>query len=115
MDSLDASLAWRAVRKKGGEFSSTKVATRHRRSPIAPPHAPAPLTHAPSCFSCPIRMAGCTLLVTAHPDDEAMFFSPTILHLIEQGLRVALLCVSTGAAQVAGGGSGRRRPHPSPS
>jgi LmbE family N-acetylglucosaminyl deacetylase len=59
-------------------------------------------------------MAGCTLLVTAHPDDEAMFFSPTILYLINQGLRVALLCLSTGAAQVAGGGSARRRLHLNP-
>ena len=76
-------------------------------------------------------MAGCTVLVTAHPDDEAMFFGPTILRLIEQGLRVALLCLSTGVrrrqaaprggrrAEVAsggggGGGSGRRRPCPNP-
>lgn len=42
--------------------------------------------------------AGCALLVTAHPDDEAMFWAPTILALVERGLRVALLCLSTGAA-----------------
>ena len=42
--------------------------------------------------------AGCALEVTAHPDDEAMFWAPTILALVERGLRVALLCLSTGAA-----------------
>lgn len=40
--------------------------------------------------------ADCALLVTAHPDDEAMFWAPTILALLDQGLRVALLCLSTG-------------------
>jgi N-acetylglucosaminylphosphatidylinositol deacetylase len=37
------------------------------------------------------------LLITAHPDDEAMFFTPTILSLIDQGYIVHLLCLSTGA------------------
>ncbi|XP_064620481.1 N-acetylglucosaminyl-phosphatidylinositol de-N-acetylase-like [Lineus longissimus] len=36
------------------------------------------------------------LLVTAHPDDECMFFSPTILHLTSAGHKVFLLCLSTG-------------------
>ena len=36
------------------------------------------------------------LVVTAHPDDEAMFFSPAILALREAGLRLQLLCLSTG-------------------
>jgi N-acetylglucosaminylphosphatidylinositol deacetylase len=39
------------------------------------------------------------LIVTAHPDDETMFFAPTVLHLVEQGLRVALLCLSTGSSE----------------
>lgn len=36
------------------------------------------------------------LLLTAHPDDEAMFFSPTILQLIAQGWEVRGLCLSVG-------------------
>ena len=47
------------------------------------------------------NLADCALLVTAHPDDEAMFWAPTILALLEQGLRVALLCLSTGAGRRA--------------
>lgn len=46
-------------------------------------------------------MADCALLVTAHPDDEAMFWAPTILALLERGLRVALLCLSTGSGRRA--------------
>lgn len=37
------------------------------------------------------------LFVTAHPDDETMFFSPSILNLVDRGMQVALLCLSTGA------------------
>jgi N-acetylglucosaminylphosphatidylinositol deacetylase len=37
------------------------------------------------------------LFVTAHPDDETMFFSPSILDLVDRGMQVALLCLSTGA------------------
>ncbi|WWC68326.1 uncharacterized protein I206_102251 [Kwoniella pini CBS 10737] len=36
------------------------------------------------------------LLVTAHPDDEVMFFSPTILSLIQEGWEVSGLCLSSG-------------------
>lgn len=36
------------------------------------------------------------LLVIAHPDDEAMFFVPTVLALARDGRRVHLLCLSTG-------------------
>ncbi|XP_065123164.2 N-acetylglucosaminyl-phosphatidylinositol de-N-acetylase [Paramisgurnus dabryanus] len=36
------------------------------------------------------------LVVTAHPDDECMFFAPTILNLIESKVAVHLLCLSTG-------------------
>ncbi|XP_075374447.1 N-acetylglucosaminyl-phosphatidylinositol de-N-acetylase isoform X3 [Mycteria americana] len=34
------------------------------------------------------------LLVTAHPDDEAMFFAPTVLGLGRAGARAAVLCCS---------------------
>uniref|UniRef100_A0A8C7EEP6 N-acetylglucosaminylphosphatidylinositol deacetylase n=1 Tax=Nothoprocta perdicaria TaxID=30464 RepID=A0A8C7EEP6_NOTPE len=36
------------------------------------------------------------LLVTAHPDDEALFFAPTALRLGRGGARAALLCCSAG-------------------
>uniref|UniRef100_A0A8C3JS86 N-acetylglucosaminylphosphatidylinositol deacetylase n=1 Tax=Calidris pygmaea TaxID=425635 RepID=A0A8C3JS86_9CHAR len=36
------------------------------------------------------------LLVTAHPDDEAMFFAPTVLGLGRDGARPAVLCCSPG-------------------
>ena len=39
---------------------------------------------------------GPVLIVTAHPDDECMFFSPVILSLIKWGVPVDLLCLSSG-------------------
>ncbi len=44
------------------------------------------------------------LLVIAHPDDESMFFIPTIVHLRSNGLRsrpikLHLLCLSAGNAE----------------
>lgn len=36
------------------------------------------------------------LLVIAHPDDECMFFGPTIFRLCEQGADVYILCLSMG-------------------
>uniref|UniRef100_A0A3P9BHA9 N-acetylglucosaminylphosphatidylinositol deacetylase n=1 Tax=Maylandia zebra TaxID=106582 RepID=A0A3P9BHA9_9CICH len=36
------------------------------------------------------------LVVTAHPDDECMFFAPTIIRLIELNATVHLLCLSEG-------------------
>lgn len=36
------------------------------------------------------------LLVTAHPDDECMFFSPAILDLHRQNVQVFILCLSRG-------------------
>uniref|UniRef100_A0A9L0SPU5 N-acetylglucosaminylphosphatidylinositol deacetylase n=1 Tax=Equus caballus TaxID=9796 RepID=A0A9L0SPU5_HORSE len=37
-----------------------------------------------------------SLLVIAHPDDEAMFFAPTVLGLARLRHRVSLLCFSAG-------------------
>lgn len=37
------------------------------------------------------------LLVTAHPDDESMFFGPTLVNIIRDGIDVYLLCLSNGA------------------
>ena len=43
------------------------------------------------------------LLVTAHPDDEAMFFAPTILSLIrKQSIGLFHLCLSSGNADGLG-------------
>ena len=42
------------------------------------------------------RDAKAVLFVTAHPDDETMFFAPTILNLIASGISVHLLCLSNG-------------------
>lgn len=36
------------------------------------------------------------LLVTAHPDDECMFFTPSVRHFKGRGDRLDLLCLSTG-------------------
>lgn len=36
------------------------------------------------------------LILTAHPDDECMFFSPTILSLVKQNVHVKALCLSSG-------------------
>ncbi|XP_034538907.1 N-acetylglucosaminyl-phosphatidylinositol de-N-acetylase [Notolabrus celidotus] len=36
------------------------------------------------------------LIVTAHPDDECMFFAPTIVRLVELNINVHLLCLSEG-------------------
>jgi hypothetical protein len=36
------------------------------------------------------------LLLTAHPDDECMFFSPTLLAFVSLGVQVFALSLSTG-------------------
>ena len=36
------------------------------------------------------------LIVTAHPDDECMFFGPTILHLKMRNIPVKIVCLSSG-------------------
>ncbi|XP_010940401.4 LOW QUALITY PROTEIN: uncharacterized protein [Elaeis guineensis] len=42
------------------------------------------------------------LLVVAHPDDESMFFAPTILFLTSEGHNPHILCMSTGNAEGVG-------------
>ncbi|KAK9799407.1 hypothetical protein WJX73_003888 [Symbiochloris irregularis] len=44
----------------------------------------------------PISGSSSILVVTAHPDDETIFFSPTILSLRQKHLEVHLLCFTTG-------------------
>ena len=36
------------------------------------------------------------ILVTAHPDDECMFFAPTIRTMLANGVDVRIVCLSTG-------------------
>ena len=36
------------------------------------------------------------LIVTAHPDDECMFFGPTLCHLADRNIQAKVLCLSTG-------------------
>ncbi|XP_007943771.1 N-acetylglucosaminyl-phosphatidylinositol de-N-acetylase [Orycteropus afer afer] len=43
-----------------------------------------------------LRAESRTLLVIAHPDDEAMFFAPTVLGLARLRHQVSVLCFSTG-------------------
>ena len=47
----------------------------------------------------PIPQAGRVLLVTAHPDDETIFFSPTISALRYAGNEVFLLCFTNGTCR----------------
>lgn len=37
-----------------------------------------------------------TLLVIAHPDDEVMFFGPTLNHFRRKGENLHVLCLSSG-------------------
>lgn len=39
------------------------------------------------------------LLVTAHPDDECMFFGPTLVALRKRNCRIFVLCMSRGVSQ----------------
>lgn len=46
----------------------------------------------------PIEQPGRVLIVIAHPDDETIFFSPTISALRSAGQEVYLLCFTNGEA-----------------
>lgn len=48
-----------------------------------------------------------TLLIVAHPDDETMFFGPTIMNLIENKKSLIILCLTDGNADNLG--SSRRQ------
>jgi LmbE family N-acetylglucosaminyl deacetylase len=48
-----------------------------------------------------MEFLGRTLLVIAHPDDESMFFVPTIDGLVASNREVFVLCLSTGNLMVA--------------
>ena len=46
----------------------------------------------------PISQPGRVLLVTAHPDDEVIFFSSSVTALHAAGAEVFLLCLTSGAS-----------------
>lgn len=48
-----------------------------------------------------------TLIVVAHPDDETMFFGPTILNLVRNSKSIDLLCLTNGNSD----GIGQQREH----
>jgi LmbE family N-acetylglucosaminyl deacetylase len=51
---------------------------------------------AASLVEVPLRFPGRVMLVTAHPDDESMFFVPVVQSLIARNLHVMLLCLTSG-------------------
>lgn len=54
------------------------------------------------CGSIRALPRGYVLLVIAHPDDEAMFFVPTIDWLVSNRVDVRILCLSNGGADGLG-------------
>ncbi|XP_015907264.2 N-acetylglucosaminyl-phosphatidylinositol de-N-acetylase isoform X1 [Parasteatoda tepidariorum] len=50
----------------------------------------------PSIF---IKKKSTVLFVIAHPDDECMFFAPTILSILRRNFEVYVLCLSSGGYQ----------------
>lgn len=50
-----------------------------------------------SLLEIPLESPGRVMFVTAHPDDEAMFFVPVLQSLRAMQLHVMLLCMSNGA------------------
>ncbi|KAG6888667.1 hypothetical protein C0995_006785 [Termitomyces sp. Mi166 len=50
----------------------------------------------------PLQSTGNVLLLTAHPDDESMFFAPTIRALVRAQIPVFSLCLSVGNADGLG-------------
>ncbi|KAH7345586.1 putative deacetylase LmbE-like domain-containing protein [Rhizoctonia solani] len=56
----------------------------------------------PAIYSNTFDIPSPILLLTAHPDDECMFFSPTILALKQQNKEVRGLCLSVGNADGLG-------------
>lgn len=44
----------------------------------------------------PLVIEKVVLLITAHPDDECMFFGPSVTAMVQAGVTVHILCLSTG-------------------
>jgi hypothetical protein len=77
---------------------SPRPAPRHARAP-----RPAALHGSARPAMAPRTPRRGVLLVTAHPDDEAMFFGPALAHFAAAGADAALLCLSNGAVAAARG------------
>lgn len=52
---------------------------------------------AASVLELPLKSPGRVMLVTAHPDDESMFFVPVVQSLRAMKLHIMLLCLCDGA------------------
>lgn len=77
--------------------------------PSASPTSPAPTFEAhPPSQQQPQGRQQRVLFVIAHPDDETMFFSPTMAYYRRQGSAMSMLCVSTGKAGICLQGKGER-------
>ncbi|KAI6225630.1 N-acetylglucosaminylphosphatidylinositol deacetylase [Aphelenchoides besseyi] len=50
----------------------------------------------------PVKNGSRCLLLIAHPDDECMFFGPTLLNLVRNRCELYVLCISTGNADGLG-------------
>ncbi|KAI6182420.1 N-acetylglucosaminylphosphatidylinositol deacetylase [Aphelenchoides bicaudatus] len=50
----------------------------------------------------PVTSNSRCLLLIAHPDDECMFFAPTIVHLLRQNCKFYVICASTGDSEGLG-------------
>ena len=75
-------------------LSCWQLSSRYRAQPWLPWPTTASLTHSTSASTAPPTIG----LVIAHPDDETLFFLPTLLHLVSQPSLPTphLLCLSTG-------------------
>jgi len=60
------------------------------------------LLHSPVTYPPNADIPSPILLLTAHPDDECMFFAPSVLALRERGKEVRGLCLSVGNADRLG-------------
>lgn len=59
-----------------------------------------------SCYDVDKYIGETTLLIIAHPDDETMFFGPTLLSILDCNKSIIIYCLSNGDAD--GMGSSRR-------
>lgn len=85
--------------------STTQHAQRQQNSKTHQLRSTSAFTHQTALWSChtaPSRTQNhhmnCqrVLLVTAHPDDEAMFFAPALHQLQQTGTSIHILCLSNG-------------------
>ena len=85
------------------------MSSARKRRPAPPPSASSKqqIASAFQAHPTPQQSPPRVLFVIAHPDDETMFFSPTMAHYRRQGSAMSVLCVSTGMPGVGLKGRGR--------